>query len=100
LTLDAFEIEDGTMISVKARAGARANQIRGIQDGALRVDVTQAAEKGKANKAIVGLLAKQLGIPKSNINVVTGQTHTLKKIRIDGLSLTEFKTRMDKSLKR
>ena len=44
---------DGTILPVRAQPGARRNEIRGVQDGMLKVCVTQSPEKGKANKAIV-----------------------------------------------
>ena len=42
----------GTILPVRAQPGARRNEIRGEQDGMLKVSVTQVAEKGKANKLI------------------------------------------------
>ena len=52
----------GTILPVRAHPGARRNEIRGEHDGALRVSVTAAPEKGKANKAIIELLAEALGL--------------------------------------
>ena len=46
--------------SCRAHAGAKRSEIRDVQAGALRVSVTQAPEKGKANKAIVALLAEDV----------------------------------------
>ncbi|MCX5643831.1 MAG: DUF167 domain-containing protein [Phycisphaerae bacterium] len=41
---------EGAILPVRAQPGARRNEIRGEQDGALKVCVTQSPEKGKANK--------------------------------------------------
>ena len=49
---------DGTILPVRAQPGARRNEIRGVQDGTLKVCVTQSPEKGKANKAVIELLGK------------------------------------------
>ena len=49
---------DGTILPVRAQPGARRNEIRGEQDGMLKVCVTQSPEKGKANKALIELLSK------------------------------------------
>ena len=55
------EHPQGTIIPVRAHAGTRRNALRGTQAGSLQVSVTQAAEKGKANTAIIALLAAALG---------------------------------------
>jgi uncharacterized protein len=56
--IDLLETSDGVVVCVRAQPRARANAIRGEQAGALKVSVTQAAEKGKANRAILDLLAR------------------------------------------
>ena len=56
---------DGTILPVRAQAGARRNEIRGEQDGMLKVCVTQSPEKGKANKALIGVLSRGLSLRKS-----------------------------------
>jgi uncharacterized protein (TIGR00251 family) len=73
---------EGTTLPVKAHAAARRNAVRGESDGALQVSVTQAPEKGKANKAIVALLAKTLGLRKSQIELLAGETNPHKRFLI------------------
>jgi uncharacterized protein (TIGR00251 family) len=80
--LDLQSHPDGALLAVRAQAGARRNEVRGIQDGALKVRVTQAPEKGKANKAIAELLAKWLGVRKSQIELVSGETAPQKKFLV------------------
>lgn len=48
----------------------------------LKVYVTTVPEKGKANKAVIELLAKELKVPKSHISVVSGETSSSKVLRI------------------
>jgi len=50
----------------------------------LKVRVTAMPEKGKANKALILLIAKSLRIPKSSISLVSGETARKKILRIDG----------------
>ncbi|MCO6455868.1 MAG: DUF167 domain-containing protein [Pirellulaceae bacterium] len=85
--LDLQPHADGVLLNVKAQAGARRNALRGVHDGALRVAVTQVAEKGKANQAIIGLLADTLGVPRSAIEIVSGETTARKKLLIRGMPL-------------
>ena len=83
LALEAHEC--GTILPVRARAGARCNEIAGLHDGMLRVSVTAAPEKGKANGAIVALLSKALGVPKSSLELVTGATSPQKRFLVHGI---------------
>lgn len=50
----------------------------------LKARVSCVPEKGKANKALVVLLAKVLGVPKSSVSVVSGDTARQKILRIEG----------------
>jgi hypothetical protein len=89
----------GVILPVRAHAGARRNVILGVRDGALRVAVTVVPEKGKANKAIVALLSGTLGVPKSAVELISGETSPQKRFLILGgnaaairQSLAEFVT--------
>lgn len=84
----------GVLLPVKAQAGARINAIRGEQSGMLKVSVTQAPEKGKANAAIVDLLAQQLGLKRSQIELVSGDSSSLKKFLICDCTLEEVNQRL------
>ncbi len=50
----------------------------------LKARVSAAPEKGKANKALIVLLAKSLSIPKSSLSLVSGDTARKKILRIEG----------------
>jgi uncharacterized protein (TIGR00251 family) len=81
---------EGTILPVRAQPGARRNELRGEQDGMLKVCVTQAAEKGKANKAVGQLLAKSLGLRKSQIELLSGETSREKKFLIRDITPEEL----------
>jgi uncharacterized protein YggU (UPF0235/DUF167 family) len=48
------------------------------------VQVTAAPEKGKANTAVVEVLAEALDLPKSALRIVSGETSPLKTVEVDG----------------
>jgi uncharacterized protein (TIGR00251 family) len=81
---------EGTILPVRAQPGARRNEIRGEQDGMLKVSVTQIAEKGKANKALVEVLAKGLSLRKSQIELLAGETSSHKRFLVRGLTPAEL----------
>ncbi len=89
---------NGIILPVRAQPGARRNEVRGIQDGALKVCVTQAPEKGKANKAIVEVLAKWLGARKSQIELISGETASQKKFLVRGIEKEELARRVEARL--
>ena len=77
---------EGAVLPLRAQPGARRNEIRGEQDGMLKVSVTQIAEKGKANKALVEVLAKGLGLRKSQFALLSGETSSHKRFLVRGIT--------------
>ena len=70
---------EGWVLPVKAQPGASSNGIRGEWNGMLKVCVTQAPEKGKANQAIIAVLANAFALRKSQIELLNGDTDSRKK---------------------
>lgn len=72
----------GAEIAVRVTPKAARNAVIEAEDG-LRVSVTTVPEDGKANKAVVKLLATALGVPKSSLTLVRGATSRDKVFRLD-----------------
>jgi uncharacterized protein (TIGR00251 family) len=53
-----------------------------LPDGTWKVKVAAAPEKGKANRALCEFLAGKLGVPKSRVKIVSGETSHLKRIQV------------------
>lgn len=78
-------------IAVKLSPKAAQNAIQGWAEGPdgqrwLKCSVTAVPEKGKANKALIGLLAEHLGMPKSAFTLLRGETDRIKVIEIQGVN--------------
>lgn len=73
----------GAEISVRVTPKASRNAVV-AEDGAIRVYVTVVPEGGKANAAVAKLLAKALGVAKSRLVLVRGETARDKVFRIEG----------------
>jgi len=84
----------GVILPVRAQPGASRAGIRGEHGGALKVSVTQVAEKGKANQSLLETLAKGLGLQRSQIELVSGQTHRDKQFLIRGITREELAERI------
>ena len=74
--------QTGTEIALRVTPKASRNAIE-MRDGALRVYVTCVPEDGKANAAVQKLLAKTLGIAKSRLTLIRGQTARAKVFRVE-----------------
>lgn len=95
MTLVIRETEQGELLlPVHAQPGAKRNAIVGVHAGRLKVAVTQIAEKGKANTALLKLLAKSLGVSPSALELVTGETSSKKVVKVRGLSLLQMQERI------
>ena len=98
MTIDLQEVGEGLVLPVRAQPGARSNGIRGEHAGALKVAVTQVPEKGKANKAIIAVLARQLQLTRSQIKLLAGVTTGDKRFLISGISRAELVVRIEQAL--
>jgi len=84
--------QDGS-VSFEVRVAPRAsrNRVIGCQDGALKVTLTAPPVDGAANEALRKLLAKALGVSKSNVEIVRGNRARIKVLRIHGVSADDVR---------
>ena len=86
---------EGTILAVHAQPGAKRNGILGERSGALRVAVTAAPEKGKANAAVAAVLAECLGCKPSRVALLSGETSRQKRFLIAGQTPKDLLPRID-----
>ncbi len=89
-------------IRVQPRASRNAIEFGGerpdVKPGVkIMVRVTAAPEGGKANDAVVALLAKRLRAPKRSVQIVRGHRSRNKRIHFEGLTATEAIERLKSS---
>ena len=73
---------DPVLLHVRVQPKARANAVKGWHGAALRVSVTAAPEDGKANRAVIDLLAETFDVAPSSINLVRGAASRDKWFRL------------------
>ena len=71
----------GAELSLRVTPRAKVNAVTLTGDG-LAVRVTAAPEDGKANAAVLKLLARALGVPKSRLEIVRGAAARDKVVRV------------------
>jgi len=61
-------------------------RICGLLDGMLKIKVSAPPEKGKANQCLLKFLAKELGVKKSEVSLISGKTSPVKHVQVSGIS--------------
>jgi len=61
-----------------------------VHDGRLKVAVTSPPVDGEANAAVIELFAKQLGVPRSAVEVIAGASSRRKTLRITGVTAADL----------
>ncbi len=90
--IDAVEIVQGAdriELTVKVVPGASRTKVAGEWGGALRLAVAAPPEGGKANAAVIELLATVLGVKKGQVVILGGQAQPLKRIAVRRLGADE-----------
>jgi uncharacterized protein (TIGR00251 family) len=85
---------EGTILPVLAQPGSKRNAVLGERAGALRVAVTAAPEKGKANSAIQSVLAASLGCKAAQVTLLSGASARQKRFLIGGIRPEELRQRL------
>jgi uncharacterized protein (TIGR00251 family) len=86
---------EGCVLSVRAQPGARKAGVKGEQGGALKLAVTAPPEDGRANVALTELLRELLGLKRSQVELIAGQTSRDKRFLIRGVPRAELTAKLE-----
>jgi len=81
-------------LSLKVIPGASRNEISGWLGDSLKVRVRAPAESGKANAAVIKILASSLGLHQRAVTIISGGASARKLIEIDGLTDEEARKKL------
>lgn len=87
-----------TLISIRVHPGAKKSEITGFSGEMWQAKVAAPPVKGKANAELIALLSQILGVSKSDISIVRGNTSRSKVIAVSGLSEEEVRRRLASSV--
>ncbi len=85
---DAVRVDDSggnSLVAVHVSPGARRTRVAGVYGDALKIAVSAPPADGRANAALVELIAETVGVRKSAVAVVAGQTSRRKRVCIQGV---------------
>jgi uncharacterized protein (TIGR00251 family) len=84
------EHAEGCVLPVRAQPGARKTGVLGEQAGALKIAVTAPPEDGRANRALTQALRDLLGLKRSQVELLSGETSREKRFLIRGVTKEEL----------
>jgi uncharacterized protein (TIGR00251 family) len=89
------ESKKGLTFDIHVIPHASRAEIAGVQEGALKVKVTAPPVEGAANEACIRLLAKELGLKKSQMEISSGAKSRKKTVMIKDISKKELETKIN-----
>ena len=75
---------DGILLDMRLTPRTAKDGIDGLKQGRIQARVRAVPEDGRANAALVELVADEIGVPKSTVSVTAGKTARLKTLLIAG----------------
>ncbi len=77
---------DGVILSLHIQPGAKKTEIAGLHGEALKIRLAAPPVDGKANASLIEFLARQLGVTKSAVELLSGDTSRAKRVRVGGVN--------------
>ena len=84
-----------TTLLVRVQPRAKRNAVQLAAGGGLKVYVTAPPEDGRANEAVVELLAERLRLKRRQVEIISGETNRNKVVRITGLSAAQVEAALN-----
>ncbi len=89
------ERSDGVTIECRVIPRAGREEIRGERDGALLVALTAPPVEGRANEALIAIVARAVGIPPSRCSLLTGAQSRKKVLFLQGVEASTARARLE-----
>ena len=93
------ESKKGLTFDIQVIPHASRSEIAGVQEGAFKIKVTAPPVEGAANEACIKLLARELGLKKSQMEISSGAKSRKKTVLIKDISKAELETKINNILK-
>lgn len=89
--LDTKKVSGGVKFRIRVQPRASRAEITGVEEGALKLKLTAPPVKGAANEQCLKLLAKALGVNRSDLSITGGDKSRSKWIEVKGLGESSLK---------
>ena len=77
------------LVRIKVNPRSSRNEITDLESDPVRVKLTAPPVEGEANRALIQFVARSVRVPKSDVEIVSGEKSRHKTIRIRGRKLSE-----------
>jgi uncharacterized protein (TIGR00251 family) len=94
-TIFLRESKKGLTFDIQVIPHASRSELMNVQDGVLKIKVTAPPVEGAANEACIKLLAKELGLKKSHLEISSGAKSRKKTVMIKNISKEELQTKIN-----
>jgi uncharacterized protein (TIGR00251 family) len=78
---------DDVVLTLHVQPGAKKTEVAGQHGEALKIRLAAPPVDGKANDCLIAFLAERLGIAKSRLELVSGQSNRAKRVRAAGVTI-------------
>ena len=76
--------EDSLTIEIRVKPGAKKSALKGLYGNQLKVEISAPPDKGRANKELIGLIAKEFDIKRSDVTIIKGEKSRNKTLELSG----------------
>jgi uncharacterized protein (TIGR00251 family) len=80
----------GVVFTAKIVPGSSRTVVAGTLEDMIKIRVAAAPEKGKANQCLIAFLARQLGVKKNAVEILTGHASPVKQVKVGGISAAQL----------
>lgn len=88
---------DGVVLTLHIQPGAKKTEIVGLHGAALKIRLAAPPVDGKANACLLAFLAERLGVTKSQVELVSGESSRTKRVKVgagDTASVATIRVRL------
>lgn len=78
--------DEGVMLAVHVQPGAKRDAVVGEYNGRLKLSLNAPPVDGKANTKLTAFIAKKLGVSKSSVRLISGETQRTKRLSVSGIT--------------
>jgi uncharacterized protein (TIGR00251 family) len=86
---------DDVVVHLHVQPGAGRTAVTGRHGRAVKVKVGAPPEGGRANDAVVALIAEVLGVPTASVAIVGGASSRAKRVRVSGVAPSDVERRLE-----
>ena len=90
------EHRDAVSFEVRVSTRSSRDAIQAVQEGVLRIALTAPPVEGEANAALIRLLARALGVPRSSLAIIRGERSRNKAVRVQGLGTEAIRRALER----